>query len=149
MEFETPRGDAAELKSGRLLLACVVANDFEVGVAVANVNVVIVRSTVGAALHATGSLVADEAGGAVALVDVAESAGEVAELANDGALEFNQAHDHAEDEDRADEHEFCGQDDAGFIADEAFHDQDLFCKECVSVSVRERKSVAEQPFRRS
>ena len=89
-----------------LLLASVVANDFEVAVAVANVDVVVVRSTVGAALHATGSLVANEAGSAVALVNVAKSAGEVAEFADDGALEFNQADDHAENQDGSDENEF-------------------------------------------
>ncbi|MEY3457522.1 MAG: hypothetical protein RL215_679 [Planctomycetota bacterium] len=112
------RGDAAGLKSGRLLFASVVANDFEVAVAVANVDVVIVGSAVGAALHATGSLVADETGGAEALVDVAESAGEVAEFADDGALQFDEADDHAEHEDGADEHEFCGQDNTGFVIDE-------------------------------
>ena len=63
-----------------------------------------------------------------ALVQISEGTRQVAEFSDDGALQFNQPDDHSQNQNRADQHKFCGQNHTSFIIPESLHHVfDLSC----------------------
>jgi len=106
------------------LIGWCIASDVTL-IVVAVITLIFEIRTVGDGMNATVEVTLMETAEAVALVEFADGVGDVIQLGNDSVLNFAQADNQPDDEQRGDKDEFCTDDEASFIAQELLHHLDI------------------------